>query len=341
VNDHRPAPIGDLDVRTLRYFVAVAEELSFTRAAERLFVAQQAVSRDVQKLERRLGTTLFDRTTRRVVLTADGQRLLADARELLAIHDRVIDRASDAGARPITVDLLSDGRLTGPRFLQALRAAAPDSEFRGRYGGAMGGAMRRVESGELDVALGRADWAGRRPSSRLRIRPLRSEPLALLLPLSHPLAALDAVPVSALSGVEIDGNAADPEAFEWFDLVDQVLDLAGAVATPPHLPAVGLDDQSDHLVRQGLPILSAVDHVDVGGGAVRPIVEPVPVYAWSVVSRKGARREIVAAIEAAIEAVMADGEWLAAPVGAWWPEPERSIGWHRSAGGSRDPRPMA
>jgi DNA-binding transcriptional LysR family regulator len=324
VNDHGPAALGDLDIRTLRYFVAVAEELSFTRAAERLFVAQQAISRDVQKLERRLETTLFDRTTRRVALTPDGQRLLADARELIAIHERIVAGTSAASARPITVDLLSDGRLTGPRFLQALRSAAPASEFRGRFGGAMGGSMRRVESGELDIALGRADWAGRRPSHTLRIRPLRHEPLALLLPLFHPLAGLDALPVADLAGVEIDGNAADPEAFEWFDLVDQLLTLAGAVATPPHLPAVGLDDQSDHLVRQGLPILSAIDHVDVGGGVVRPIVEPVPIYPWSIVWRTGARREVVDAIEAAVGALTADGDWLDAPDGAWWPEPERT-----------------
>ena len=324
MNDRGPTAIGDLEIRTLRYFVAVAEELSFTRAAERLFVAQQAISRDVQKLERRLGATLFDRTTRRVALTPDGQRLLADARELIAIHDRIAEGSSAVSPRPITVDLLSEGRLTGPRFLQALRTAAPDSEFRGRYGGAMGGALRRLESGEIDVALGRADWAGRRPSPTLRIRPLRFEPLALLLPGSHALAARAAVPVAALAGVEIDGNAANPEAFEWFDLVDQVLALAGAVATPPHLPAVGLDDQSDHLIRQGLPILSAIDHVEVGGGVVRPIVEPMPIYPWSIAWRRGARREVVGAIEAAVDALTAAGDWLEAPDGAWWPEPERS-----------------
>ena len=327
----RPAlQFGDLDIRTLRYFVAVADELSFTRAAERLFVAQQAISRDIRKLEAQLGTTLFDRTTRRVALTPDGERLLAEARELLAVHDRILGGRSEA-AKPVVADLMSDGRLTGPRFLQALRTAAPDREFRGRYGGAMGAAMRRLEAGALDIAIGRADWRSRRPSRAIRLRTLRYEPLALMLPGSHPLAELDAVPISALAGTEIDANAATPEALEWLDLGDQFLALAGAVATPPHDAALGLDDQSDHLVRQGLPILSAVDHVDVPGGVVRPIVEPVPLYAWSVAWRANAGRDVVAAIEAAAEALTADTDWLTVSEGAWLPEPEASA---RPSGGS-------
>jgi DNA-binding transcriptional LysR family regulator len=325
VNERRSLQVGDLDIRTLRYFVAVADDLSFTRAAERLFVAQQAISRDIRKLETQLGTTLFDRTTRRVALTPDGERLLAEARELLAVHDRIVTSRAPV-ARPIVVDLMSDGRLTGPRFLQALRTAAPDQEFRGRYGGAMGASMRRLEAGELDVAIGRAEWQGRRPSRTIRIRPLRYEPLALLLPASHPLAGLATVPVSALAGIEIDANAGSPEAYEWLDLGDQFLARAGADATPPHEAAVGLDDQSDHLVRQGLPILSAADHVDVPGGVVRPIVDPVPIYAWSVAWRAKAGRDVVAAIEAAVDALTADTDWLAVPDGAWLPEPEASEG---------------
>ena len=323
MNDRGPAPIGDLDVRTLRYFVAVAEELSFTRAAERLFVAQQAISRDIRKLESRLDTTLFDRTTRRVSLTPDGERLLGEARALLAVHDRIVAGQSRQ-TRPVVVDLLSEGRLTGPRFLQALRTAAPEREFRGRYGGAMGAAMRRLEAGEIDVAIGRAAWSGRRPSRAVRARPLRFEPLAVMLPRSHPLAEMDAVPVASLAGIEIDANAATPEALEWLDLGGQFLAYAHATATPPHDPALGLDNQSDHLVRQGLPILTAIDHVEVPGGVVRQIVAPVPLYPWSVAWRSKAGREIVAAIDASVEALTDDGVWLEIPDGAWLPEPEAS-----------------
>src|SRR3954447_17284007 len=81
----------ELDLRLLRHFVAVAEELHFTRAAARLYLTEQSLSRDIRRLEEQLGVPLFPRTTRRVELTADGQRLLARARELLALHDRTVE----------------------------------------------------------------------------------------------------------------------------------------------------------------------------------------------------------------------------------------------------------
>src|SRR4051794_8929279 len=77
----------DLDTRLLRAFVAVAEELNFTRAAQRLFLAQQALSSQIQQLESRLGSKLFERTTRSVTLTEAGERLLAHARAALAALD--------------------------------------------------------------------------------------------------------------------------------------------------------------------------------------------------------------------------------------------------------------
>ena len=74
------ASSSDLDPRLLRAFLAVAEELHFTRAAARLYVAQQALSRDIRRLERELGAEMFVRTTRQVALTPDGARLLPYAR---------------------------------------------------------------------------------------------------------------------------------------------------------------------------------------------------------------------------------------------------------------------
>jgi DNA-binding transcriptional LysR family regulator len=324
VNTIRSASAIDLDVRTLRYFVAVAEELNFTRAAARLFVAQQAVSRDIRQLEQRLGAPLFVRSTRRVTLTPEGERLLMRARELVALHDAIIDDVAGPG-RPVIVDLLSDGRLTGPRTLEALRAAAPDLDFLGRYGGATAVAVRMLKSAELDVALGRIDWIGQTVDAGLERRLVRWEPLAVLLPAGHPLTRLEAIPVSRLAGLEIDVNPARPDATEWIDFARQFLDLAGATATPPHISAVGLDNQAHHLVRQGLPILTAIDHVPVPGGVVRPLVEPVPVYPWSIAWRRGLRRDLVAAIESATRRLSAETDWLELPGDAWLPRPESSL----------------
>src|SRR4051812_47862150 len=79
--------MADLDSRLLRAFVAVAEELSFTRAAHRLHLAQQALSAQIQQLETRVGERLFDPTTRRVALTEAGVQLLPHARAVLAALD--------------------------------------------------------------------------------------------------------------------------------------------------------------------------------------------------------------------------------------------------------------
>ena len=99
---------GDLDLRLVRHFVAVAEELHFGRAAARLFVAQQSLSRDVARLERHVGTPLLVRSTRRVALTPEGERFLDSSRQLLALQEQaLLDlRAAD---RPLVVDAVTDG----------------------------------------------------------------------------------------------------------------------------------------------------------------------------------------------------------------------------------------
>ena len=87
----------DVNLRSLRYFVAVAEELSVTRAAERLYVSQPALSKQIQQLERTLRATLLQRDPRGVTLTAAGEELLAQARPLVAAWDTAV-RAVRAAA---------------------------------------------------------------------------------------------------------------------------------------------------------------------------------------------------------------------------------------------------
>src|SRR5215218_3008351 len=85
------------ELRQLRAFVAVAEELNFTRAAERLHLRQQAVSKSVQQLERELAVELLERTTREVSLTPAGAKLLAAGRDALAATDAAFERARTIG----------------------------------------------------------------------------------------------------------------------------------------------------------------------------------------------------------------------------------------------------
>src|SRR6266545_2743168 len=140
---------GELDLRLLRHFVAVAEELHFTRAAARLYLAQQALSRDVRRLEQQLGVRLLTRTTRRVVLTPEGERLLLRARELLALHDQTVQELGDHD-QPLLVDLLAEGH-TPARLLRAARQRAPKTELVARFHGGFGAALELLLAGRLDV----------------------------------------------------------------------------------------------------------------------------------------------------------------------------------------------
>ena len=250
------------------------------------------------------------RTTRRVTLTPDGERLLVRARDLVARHDAVWADVHGPVAQPIVVDLMSEGRLTGIRILDLARERAPTIEFRGRYTGGTGEALERLATGRLDVVFGRVDWLDAVPIPTIDRVLFRLEPLALLLPADHPLAQQEAVPVRSLKGLEIDGLPPHSQTPEWADLITQFFALSGAHSTPPHLPAIGLQEQGYHLVRQGLPILTSADHVDVPGGVLRPLVDPVPLYAWSMAWRRDSESEGLAALREGGGGARGDGRWL-------------------------------
>jgi DNA-binding transcriptional LysR family regulator len=313
-----------LDPRALRYFVAAAEELHFTRAAARLFIAQQALSREIRALERELGVELFTRTTRRVTLTPAGERLLAHATAILALHDRAVTELT-ATDREVVVDLLDPAMHTGRRILEAAREDAPDREFRARHGGGTARLFGAILAGDVDVGLARSATRSRALSSGLESRLIRLEPIALLLPASHPLAAMERIPVAELRGMEIDAGLDNPAAPEWADLAQQFLALAGARSTPPHVTAEGIAEEAIHLVRQGAPILTGIDRADVEGGVVRPVVDPVPLYPWSVIWRTGRVDRAIDLVLAAAARLAAENGWLERLPGAWLPEPEASL----------------
>jgi DNA-binding transcriptional LysR family regulator len=314
----------ELDLRLLRHFVAVAEELHFTRAAARLYLSEQALSRDIRRLEEQLGLTLFTRTTRRVALTADGQRLLVRARELLALHDRTVQEMHDVD-RPLLVDVLAEGH-TPVRVLHDARARAPGSELVARFHGGMGAALRLMLAGHLDVAFGRTEGLGRLfPSEQLIRRPVRLEPLALLLPAAHPLADLDAVPVRALRGTQVDASAGNESAPEWVDLAVRMLTDFGAEPSPPHLHAAGLDETVRHLHDHGLPILTLTERLVAPGVVVRPLTDPVPLYPWTMAFRRDVRHPGLDALQASVDALAKREDWLHPPPNCWLPEPDAAV----------------
>ncbi len=128
-------PNGFPELRELRYFVAAAEELHFTRASRRLHIAQQALSSAIRRLETRLGTALFERTTRRVRLTAAGEALLPKARQALLAAEHAVAAARDAGrgvTGHLSVGVSRSAHRFGSPVLRALRQRAPGIELRVR-----------------------------------------------------------------------------------------------------------------------------------------------------------------------------------------------------------------
>lgn len=188
-----------MDLRQLRYFVAVAEELHFGRAAQRLRIAQPPLSQQIQRLERQVGFPLFERNRRKVTLTRAGQSLLAEARRAIAQADRVREtaeriRSGDAGhVRIAFVGSALYGIL--PAMLRRLREQAPDIEL----------SVQEMESNDQLAALedDLIDLGFVRPPlphGALTARHLGTERLVAALPADHRLAGDPSIRLDALAG---------------------------------------------------------------------------------------------------------------------------------------------
>lgn len=173
----------------VRSFVAVAEELHFGRAAERLQMTQPPLSRQIQKLEKAVGAQLLERDNRRVALTGAGAAFLDEAHRLLNLVEGAGDlaRRVDAGAAGVVrvgFTAVSAISILGP-LLRRLTAELPDVEvlLSERVTGAQVDGIRR---GELDIGLARPPF----DTSVLRSRVVLREPLMAVVPSGHPLASL-------------------------------------------------------------------------------------------------------------------------------------------------------
>jgi len=191
-----------VELRQLATFVAVAEELSFGRAADRLNVVQSAVSAGVRKLEDELATSLFDRSTHHVKLTDSGRALLPAARATLAAAQAARDAVDEARGGLSGKVVLGTMQAQGMRaidlvgVLAAFRAEHPGVELAIRHSSGGSSEMaREVIDGLLDLAF--VALPGQAPPG-LRLIALSSEPIMLAVPAGHPLADRARVDLAAL-----------------------------------------------------------------------------------------------------------------------------------------------
>jgi len=211
-----------LELRHLRAFVMLSEELNFTRAAAQLYMTQPALSHQIQRLEAELGVTLFQRTSRRVTLTPEGERLLALARTVLSTLDEGIQELRrDSLPRVLRVgfaDYIGQTRI--PERLQRLVQALPGLKLQHLEGTTLE-QLRGLTTGVLDVGFFVA------PEVRcagVEQRRLWMEEFWLALPERHPLTALERIPFQALEGecLLLNSRESNPDLYDhWQHLFNQ------------------------------------------------------------------------------------------------------------------------
>jgi DNA-binding transcriptional LysR family regulator len=285
------------DLKHLSTFVAVAEELNFHRAAERLTMAQPAVSRVVLELEDRLGVKLLERTTRKVRLTESGRYLLEEAQEILSR----IDIAEN------TVRLLASGTkailrigyttITGhslvPDITREFRLSNPDVRLELTY---LTSPAQRDKILQDEIDLGFIE--GSFQSSEIETRPVARHRLVALLPPSHPLAAKNALTIEDLAGQQlVMGTNAEWPTFrrivvDAFQTAGQVLNVAQEASSLTGI--LGLVTAGVGITLFcGMPRFCGENAI-----APRPVVTDPPVIvethlAWRRASISGAMRRFI------------------------------------------------
>ena len=193
-----------MELRHLRYFVAVAEERHFGRAAQRLHMAQPPLSQQIRQLEAELGLTLLTRTTRRVDLTPAGAAYLERAREILGAVDAAAhEAASIASGRRGRLLIGCVGSATYsllPELARTLRAELPEVEFGFRGEMLSPDQAAALADGTLDLGLLRPLPTGDSAGPGLAITHLRQEDLLVAMPKDHRFAARRRVRVADLDG---------------------------------------------------------------------------------------------------------------------------------------------
>jgi len=286
------APTHDtagMELRHLRYFVAVAEELHFRRAAERLHVAQPAVSEQVRKLEAELGVRLLDRNHRSVTLTDAGAAMLDEARRVLVQADVAQLAARQANERAIgrlRLGYLPDALpVSVPRLLRRFSAVAPGIRVSLETGAARP-LLESVREGRLDVAV----TCLPAPVSGLRVVTIGEEGTVAAVPEDHPCANEAQISLSGLERTALVqlARGINPAFY------DGVLGACRAAGIAPTLIEIAEPTVEQVLLAvaggAGIALLpaSAQTRFATAGVRFRPLAPPAPACEVAVVARADA-----------------------------------------------------
>jgi DNA-binding transcriptional LysR family regulator len=301
-----PTTLWPVELRQLRYFVAVAEELNFGRAAARLHIAGPSLSQQIKSLERDLGVRLFERDRRTVTLTVHGETLLPQSRALLEQADALRRTARGfAASEPVRLGYVSWRPSDLAERVSGVAQLLVDSWVMPSHTQAA-----RVADGSIDLAI---CW--------VRATDLAEQELSGRLLGADRLFAVsggDDSPVRARDTVVL--VDADTEAWASWNIY--AVEFARATgATIERIEDHGITGPAffDHVRRLGRPIVSSPkrDVTPLPRGFVRrPVVDPIPVWTWALVSRQDESRP---AVLAAVDALTRDVKVDLDPVTSWLP----------------------
>jgi DNA-binding transcriptional LysR family regulator len=274
-----------MELRHLRYFVAVAEELHFRRAAERLYVAQPAVSEQIRKLEAELGVQLFERTKRAVALTDAGTALLEEARRVLAQAEVARNAARSAGCGPSLTLRIGYPPTTlpsaVPRALRQLALAVPTVNTRFTTA-SVARLTDDVRERRLDAAVVTLPAA----TGGLRVAALGTEGAVVALPASDPRAAEPVLELGRLSPSRLVVPPRDPDP----TLYDTVVALCRGARVSPVL-AEAAEPRRDALLLAvaagaGMAVLpaSAGEHSGLPGVRMVELDTETPPFEFGIVT---------------------------------------------------------
>lgn len=284
-------PGQDLELRLVRYFTVVAAHQHFGRAAADLHVAQPALSRQIQRLEKYLGAQLLDRTPRGTRLTPAGQSFLPRARALLqAAHQAESAVREQAGTERITIGYVEDLVITAA--VRELRRRRPDAEIATRHLSCRD--VEALSDGRVDALIARTPLP--LAADDVLTTPLYEEPRVLAVPRDHPLARRTSVTTDDLAGEE-----AVPCAFETAG------DWASYRILGAGVPPIESYEDKLELVASGRAI--AVLPVGDRRSTLRPDLVTVPIEGAPpsqvvLVSRRGDPNPMIENLRLAAEAVL-------------------------------------